>query len=91
MKVFLFLTEVIGWLQIVASPFITGLIIGAIVYVNKPDTTGLITGLVIAATGLVIGIIWATRVWRKHGTIGFLSRVMGTPDLDDEEDHKRSV
>lgn len=84
MKVFILLTEVIGWLQIVASPLFIGIAIGAIVYVNVPGTTGLIMGVSIAAAGLAVGVIWATRVWRKHGTMRFLSRVIGTPELDDE-------
>ena len=82
------ITEIIGWLQIVASPFLIGLIIGAIIYFPKPDTTKLIIAIVIATTGLCIGIIWATRVWRKKGTIHFMSRIMATPELDNKDEEQ---
>jgi hypothetical protein len=38
--------------------------------------------LCIAGSGLILGIIWATRTWKKHGTMQFLSRLNATPDLD---------
>jgi hypothetical protein len=74
--------EVCGWLQIVASPLLIGLLIGFIVYLTKPDTTGIVIGISIAALGLVIGIIWATRVWKRKGTIEFISKISATPELD---------
>lgn len=80
------LTELVGWLQIFASPFLTGLIIGAIIYFLKPDTSGFIIAILIAILGLVTGIVWATRVWRKKGTDHFMSRIMATPELDKNED-----
>ena len=85
-SLFEFFTEMIGWIQIVASPFLIGSIIGAIVYFPNPDTTKLIIAIIIAATGLFIGIIWATRVWRKKGTIHFMSRLMSTPELDNKDE-----
>jgi hypothetical protein len=79
-------TEVIGWLQIAVSPLIIGLGIGAFVYLSNPTTTRLVIGCVIAALGLVVGIVFATRVWKKKGTVKFMSGVMATPELDKEED-----
>ena len=88
-SLFDFLIEIVGWLQIVASPFLIGLIIGCIVYFSKSNITTLIVGIVIATIGLCIGIVWATRVWRKKGTIHFMSRTMATPELDNiDEDQK---
>ena len=88
-SLFDFFTEIVGWLQIVASPFLIGLIIGGIIYLSKPNATTLIIGIIIVAIGLCIGIIWATRVWRKKGTIHFMSRIMATPELDNKvEDQK---
>jgi len=87
--VFDYFIEIVGWLQIAASPFLIGLIIGSIVYFPKPNTTRLIIGIAIATIGLCIGIVWATRVWRKKGTIHFMSRTMATPELDNiNEDQK---
>ena len=77
--------EVIAWLQIAASPFLAGLIIGGIVYLAKRDTVGLTIGIIIASIGLVVGMVWATKVWRRKGTVNFMSRLMGTPELDRKE------
>ncbi|MDQ3112468.1 MAG: hypothetical protein M3R17_21505 [Bacteroidota bacterium] len=87
-KFFSFLTEVIGWLAIVASPFLIGIVIGAVVYFNNPGTTGIVIGISIAVLGLIIGIIWATRVWRKKGTLEFISIISATPELDVKEEEE---
>ncbi len=80
-----FITEAIGWLQIVASPFLIGLGIGAVIYFSKPDTTRLILGISIATLGLIVGIIIATRIWKKKGTVNFMSRITATPELDETQ------
>jgi hypothetical protein len=77
-----YFTEILGWLQIVASPFLIGLIVGFLIYVSEPNSTRLFTGIAVAVVGLIIGIIWATRVWTKQGTINFVSRISATPELD---------
>lgn len=81
------LTEISAWLQIVASPLLAGLVLGFLIYISVPYTTGIVMGLLVALVGLVIGIVWATRVWKKRGTVHFMSRIMATPELDklDEE------
>jgi hypothetical protein len=84
-NLFQLFTEIVGWLQIFASPFLMGLIIGAIVYFFKPGTTRLIIAIFIAATGLFTGIVCANRIWRKKGTIHFMSRIMATPELEQNE------
>ena len=86
-RVFDLITESIGWLQIVASPLLIGLIIGAVIYFPKPTMTRFVLGIFVATIGLVIGIIWATKQWKGKGTIWFMSRIMATPELDkpDEE------
>ena len=85
-KVFEFITEIIGWLQIVASPLLIGLAIGSIVYFPNPSLTRLILGIIISTIGLVLGIIWATKKWKGRGTIFFLSRIMATPELDNTDE-----
>ena len=74
--------EIIGWLQIAASPIVAGLIIGSIIYLAKTDTIGFIIGIIIDLTGLVVGVVWATKVWRREGTVNFVSRLLGTPELN---------
>ncbi len=82
---FEFFTECIGWLWIAASPFLLGLISGAIVYFSSPGGITLVVGVGLTVLGLLIGIIWATRIWKRRGTIWFMSRLSATPDLDTTE------
>lgn len=86
MRFFEFITEAIGWLQIVASPLIPGVVVGIVVYINYPSTTGLLIAILFPLLGLTLGLIWATRIWRKKGTVRFLSRIYATPELDEKEE-----
>ena len=79
--------EGIGWLKIVASPLIIGSIIGGLIFLKWRTDIGLIAGCFCALVGLIIGIFWATSIWRKYGTMNFLSRVNATPELDKKSDH----
>ena len=88
MKKLEWITSFIAWLEIVASPLFVGLIIGFLVYLKYPTLVGLIVGISIATLGLIIGIILATRIWRKRGTVEFISRISATPELDNLEDEK---
>ncbi|MBP6310882.1 MAG: hypothetical protein KA408_01330 [Flavobacteriales bacterium] len=80
------LTEIFGWIQIMFSPTLVGLALGGLYYLYSPDTIGKILGSTIAIIGLIIGIIWATKVKKKYGTIWFISRNMATPELDTRND-----
>jgi hypothetical protein len=82
-KPFLLFTEIIGWLQIFASPFLAGVLIGAVVYLSMSNKTGLSIGGTIAGVGLFVGVIWAARVWRKGNTSRYMSRAMSSPEFDD--------
>ena len=77
---FNFLLEVFGWIRIVASPFLIGALIGFGIYISKPDTTRLIIAFIIAGVGLLTGIIWAIRVWRKGSTMDYTA--MTSHDFD---------
>jgi len=81
-----FLTEAIGWLQIMASPLLIGLAIGAYIYFDSPSPIRLVLGSLLATVGFLVGVIWATRVWKRTGTVRFLSRIMETPELDELKD-----
>ncbi len=86
-KVFEWFTELLGWIQIMASPLLIGIAVGAFIYFPQPSTASLVIGIIVASIGLVIGVIWATKKWRANGTIFFLSRIMSTTaqnNLDDE-------
>jgi hypothetical protein len=82
MKIGKWITSIIAWLQIVASSLFIGIVIGFIVYYNIPSITGLVLGIVISAIGLIIGIVWASRVWKKRGTVEFISEINSSPDFD---------
>jgi hypothetical protein len=86
MDFFNFLLEVFGWIRIVASPFLIAALIGFFLYISKPDTTRLIIAIVIASIGLLIGIIWATKVWRKGSTMDYTA--MTSHDFDNYDKEK---
>jgi hypothetical protein len=80
-----YFTEVIGWIQIVFFPLLLAGITGFFIYISNPTTTRLIIGIGITLIGLVAGIIFATKIWKKKGTINFISRVSASPELDNIE------
>lgn len=88
-RVLEFISELIGWLLIVASPLLLGLVIGAFIYLPNPNIVRLIIGLSMALIGFVAGAIWATKIWKTKGTIWYLSQIMSTPELDNiDKDNK---
>lgn len=87
-KTFILFTEVLGWIRIVCSPLFLGLFLGVLVYLDKPSDLRLGIGLSLTFLGLFVGIIWATRVWRRSGTMSFLSRITATPELDKHENEQ---
>ena len=89
-RIFDLIAESIGWLQIIVSPLLIGLIMGAFIYFPNPTVTRLILGITVAILGLITGIIWATKQWKGKGTIRFMSRIMATPELDNSDNEKKS-
>ena len=81
-KVFENITEVIGWLQIVASPTLISIGIGAFIYFRNPNSTNLIIAICICVVGIVGGIFYANKIWKTKGTVWFMSRVNASPELD---------
>lgn len=84
-RVFETIIDLIQWIKIVLSPLLISGLIGVLVYLSNPNSTGIFLFALIVFVGLIIGIIWATRVWKKHGTNNYMSRVMASPDLDGKE------
>lgn len=83
---FEYFTEIIGWIQIMLSPLLIGIIFGAIIYFLYPSKAALVFTIVIAIIGLLIGIIWASKVWKTKGTSYFMSEIMSTPELDPKDE-----
>ncbi|RYE52164.1 MAG: hypothetical protein EOP48_17030 [Sphingobacteriales bacterium] len=79
------LLEVFGWIQIVASPLLLGIVIGLLLFLADPGGFGTVIGILVAVIGFIIGIIWATRIWKRKGTMNFMSRIMASPELDELE------
>lgn len=67
------------------SPTLVGLALGGIYYLYSPDIAGKVVFIICACIGLLIGIVWATRVKKRHGTIWFISRIMATPELEKKD------
>ena len=90
MSFFDYFTEVMGWMQIVVSPLLLGLVIAVFIYFPDPTSLRLIIAIGVAIIGLIVGIVFATKIWRKQGTISFLSSIMSTPEFDDLDEEKKT-
>lgn len=84
------LFELIGWVGIAISPLIIGCLIGLFIYILKTDKTGLFMAILVAVLGLITGVIWATRIWKKGGTIQFLSRLISSEQMQQKEEDDQS-
>ena len=89
MKILEQLTSFMAGLQIAFSPLCIGVVVGLFIYGFYPTTTGLVIGIVVAALGLITGVMLARRVWRKRGTVEFISRVSASPELDNEKEKEK--
>lgn len=72
-KLLTHIAEIIGWIKIFLSPLFISLAIAAFVYVYFPGTFGFILAVSIVVLGIIVGAILATYIWKKKGTIAFLS------------------
>ncbi|MBX2940015.1 MAG: hypothetical protein KF880_08045 [Ferruginibacter sp.] len=87
-KVIEFITEAVAWLKIVAAPFLIGVGLGALVYYSNPSTCRFILGISLVLMGLIVGMVWASRIWKKNGTTWFMSRVSAFPELSKKDEKK---
>ena len=71
-----------------ASPLLLGVVIGLFIYIPEPNDTRLLIATLIVITGLIVGIILATRIWRSKGTMDFLAEIMASHDFDHFNDKK---
>ena len=78
------LIELINWLRIAISPLLIGVLMGCLVYL-KMGHDGLVPGMVITATGGIVGVLWATKIWKKQGTTNFISKIDASPELDKKQ------
>lgn len=84
------ITELIGWVSIAISPLLIGSLLGLLIYIFKTDRIGLILAILAAGSGLITGIVWASRIWKKEGTIQFLSRLISSEQMQQPEEDDQS-
>jgi hypothetical protein len=75
MKLFEIILEIFGWLQIVVGVTLAAGLFALATYFIWTNGTGKITAMIIISTGFISGAIWATLIWKKHGTIAWLSGI----------------
>lgn len=87
-KVLEFITEILGWVQIVALPALVGIVIGALIIYPNPTMIRLVFGVITAALGVAVGVLWATKQWKGKGTMWLISRTTASPELDRTEEEE---
>lgn len=75
MKLFEILLEIFGWIQIVLGVTLAAGLIAFFIYLKWNNGTGKSVAIIIVSIGFILGAVWATRIWIKHGTIAWLSRI----------------
>ena len=75
MKLIEIILEIIGWLQITLGVTLASGIIAFLIYLKWDNESGKTVSIILLSLGFIIGAIWATRIWKKHGTIAWLSRI----------------
>lgn len=81
--------DFISVIRIVASPTMIGAIAGACVYLYDPNETRLYIACGLGAAGLILGIVWAVRVHKKHGANNYMAKLDGATELDMSDDPDR--
>lgn len=89
-KVISFLIEVANWFRIVISPTLIGVILGGVFYYLFQNQIGKILWTICTIIGCLLGVIWASRIWKKQGTTTFISKVIATPELDNLDDNEKT-
>ena len=75
MKVLQIFLDLIGWFQIVIGTTFGSAIIAVLIYYFWPNQTIKIVAIIILSLGFLFGVIWATRIWIKYGTVNWLSQI----------------
>ncbi len=76
------ITEIIGWIAIVISFTLLGILVALVINYNFHTTIGLIIAILIGTLLALVGIKVAGKSYKGKGTVTFLSRVNASPDLD---------
>lgn len=82
-KVIAYIIEVINWVNIMLSPTLIAGLFAVLIILNYPTTIGYSIGVALVCIGFLIGVLWATHIWKKIGTTTFMARIYASPDIDD--------
>ena len=82
MKAVEFIVEALSWLNIFIVPaaFLSGA--GFLVYHHYTTTLGLVLFIILAMTGITLGLFWAERVRKTIGCSTFMSRIFSSGDVE---------
>jgi hypothetical protein len=67
------LLEIIGWVTIVFGTTAGAALIAFPVYLKWTGEIGKTVSVVMVVSGFILGSIWATKIWKRQGTIDWLS------------------
>lgn len=82
------LLSVLAWLQVFFSPAIIGSVAGGIIWLALRGSLGLTIGIIVALAGWAAGIVFAEKARRRKGTIEFMSRNIGHPELREKKSNE---
>jgi len=82
-KIFSFFVESIFWVQLFLTPVGIAGLIALFIYIGNERLLWL--SITIIVISIIIGILYAERVRKKHGTSRYASKIHGTPDIWPDE------
>lgn len=77
--------QIMYGLRIFISPFLVGLVLAAIIYLNRDDIVGQVGAALSILIGTASGIGFARWASRTRGTVAFMSKGDETPDMNKSE------
>jgi hypothetical protein len=83
------LVELVFWLQIFIAPVGIGGIVSVVIYASNKNLLWL--SMVIFLCSIVIGVIYAERVRKKHGASRYASKILATPDIWPDEEPEETA
>lgn len=78
------LFEIIYWIKIFLSPFIIFLFIALAIYLFNEELLWI--SVLLTIIGTVLGIIYAERIRKKHGTTQYMGKIYNTDDISDYDE-----
>jgi hypothetical protein len=72
----------IFWIRIFLSPFVTSLVVAALIVLSTPTAWSYLAAATVLLAGTITGTIFAERMRAKHGTIAFMGQLYQTNDVN---------